>query len=211
VNTQKHSHSVIRSRPIILCVDDQQTGLELRKRVLENAGYSVLTATSAQQALEIFGTNHVDLVLTEHPTIVGGPALAATMKMLKPEVPVAVLSADMSEWPEDRRFADVFITKLVPVDDLLRAIEKSLLSRVQHDWDAVRFAVHTRTLMPSHLYQTSVLAWQCSVCQKIFCRTLDEAERECCRINPPGYIEREFRFHNCVLVLVARQEKYDAD
>jgi hypothetical protein len=70
----------------------------------------------------------------------------------------------------------------------------------------VHFAVHTRALMPSHLYQRSVLAWQCSVCRKIFCRTLDEAGRECCTINPPRYIEREFRLHNCVLVLVSRYE-----
>jgi CheY-like chemotaxis protein len=115
-------------RPVILCVDDQKTGLELRKQVLEKVGYDVLTATSAHQALAKFRANHIDLVLTEHvlPTMVGGPALAATMKMLKPEVPVAILSADMSESPEDRRSADVFITKLVSVDELLRAIEKLL-------------------------------------------------------------------------------------
>jgi CheY-like chemotaxis protein len=96
--------------------------------VLEKEGYKVLTATSAHRALDAFRANHVDLVLTEHvlPTIVGGPALAAAMKMLKPEVPVAVLSADLSEWPEDRRFADVFITKLASVDELMRAIKKLL-------------------------------------------------------------------------------------
>jgi CheY-like chemotaxis protein len=116
-------------RPVILCVDDQEAGLELRKRVLEKAGYKVLIASSVHQALEIFRANHIDLVLTEHvrPAIVGGPALAATLKMLKPEVPVAILSADLSEWAEDRRFAEVFITKLVSTDELLRAIEKLLV------------------------------------------------------------------------------------
>ena len=130
VNTQKQSRSVFHSRPVILCVDDQETGLELRKRVLEKAGYRVLTATSAHKALEVFRGSHVDLVLTEHvlPIIVGGPALAATMKMLKPEVPVAILSADMSEWPDDIRFVDVFITKLVSVDELLRTIENLLIN-----------------------------------------------------------------------------------
>jgi CheY-like chemotaxis protein len=129
VITQNHSRSAIRSRSVILCIDDQQTGLELRKRMLEKAGYSVLTAASAHRALETFRANHIDLVLTEHvlPTIVGGPTLAATMKMLKPEVPVAVLSADLWEWPDDRRFADVFITKLISVDELLRAIQKLLV------------------------------------------------------------------------------------
>ena len=116
-------------RPVILCIDDQQIGLELRKRVLEKAGYEALIASSAHKALEIFRANHIDLVLTEHvrPEIVGGPALAATMKMLKPEVPVAIFSADLSEWTEDRRFANLFITKLVSIDELLRAIEKLLV------------------------------------------------------------------------------------
>ncbi|MGZ4892409.1 MAG: response regulator [Halobacteriota archaeon] len=115
-------------RPVILCVDDQEAGLELRKRVLRKAGYKALIASSAHKALEIFRANHIDLVLTEHvrPAIIGGPTLAATLKMLKPQVPVAIFSADLSEWIEDKRFADVFITKLVPIDELLRAIEKLL-------------------------------------------------------------------------------------
>jgi len=117
-----------RSRPVILCVDDHEIGLEVRKRVLERAGYRVLTSRSAHQALEIFRENHVDLVLTEHvvPTCTDGPTLAAAMKMLKPEVPIAVYSADL-EWPEDTRFADTFLTKLVSVDELLDTIEKLLV------------------------------------------------------------------------------------
>jgi CheY-like chemotaxis protein len=116
------------SRAVILCIDDQETALGLRKRVLERAGYKVLTATSAHRALEIFRKNHVDLVLTEHvlPAIVGKTAVAAAMKMLRPEVPVAIYSADLAE-PEDMRFADIFITKLVSVDELLRTIEGLLL------------------------------------------------------------------------------------
>lgn len=87
----------------------------------------MLTARSAHQALETFRENHVDLVLTEHvvPTCMDGPTLAATMKMLKPAVPVAVYSADL-EWPEDMRFADAFVTKLVSVDELLYTIGRLL-------------------------------------------------------------------------------------
>lgn len=96
--------------------------------MLKKAGYRALIASSAHKALEIFRANHIDLVLAEHvrPSIIGGPTLAATLKMLKPQVPVAIFSADLSECIEDKRFADVFITKLVPIDELLRAIEKLL-------------------------------------------------------------------------------------
>ena len=118
------------SRPSILCVDDTETETqrELFRRVLETAGFTVLIATSVHKALEIFRKNRVDLVLTEHiaPATTRSPTLAATMKRLKPDVPVVIYSADWAESPEDMRFADMFITKLVSVDELLRTIMQLL-------------------------------------------------------------------------------------
>jgi CheY-like chemotaxis protein len=117
------------SRAVILCVDDKETETqrELFRRVLESAGYRVLLA-SGRKALEIFRKRHVDLVLTEHipQANTGSPTLAATMKKMKPDVPVAIYSADWAESPEDMRFADMFITKLVSIDELLRTIMQLL-------------------------------------------------------------------------------------
>jgi DNA-binding NtrC family response regulator len=127
MNTQRHS------QPVILCIDDPKTTLELniRKRVLETAGYRVLTATSACKALEIFRENQVDLVLTEQVGSSGftDSATLAAMKMLKPDVPIAIYSADWEASPEHMRFADTFITKLVSVDELLCTIEGLLAQR----------------------------------------------------------------------------------
>ncbi len=118
MNTQRHSQRMI------LCIDDQAAGLELeiRKRVLETARYRVLTAKRAHEAMEIFRENHVDLILTEQ---VESFTLAA-MKMRKPNVPIAIYSADWQASPEHMLFADIFITKLVPVDELLCTIERLL-------------------------------------------------------------------------------------
>lgn len=132
MNAPGHSH------PVILCVDDcvdnqdAEIQLELFQRVLQTAGYRVLTANRPQKALEIFRENHVDLVLTEHIVrrVNGRSTLAATMKKMKPEVPVAIYSADWTASPEDMRFADRFITKLVPIDELLVTIE-NLLDKTQ--------------------------------------------------------------------------------
>lgn len=112
------------SPAVILCVDDQNVALDLRKQVLRKAGYSVLTATTAQQALDSLRTNQVDRVLTDHllPTI-SGTTLAAKMKSIKPEVKIAILSG-VADVPEDMQFADMFITKLMPIDELLRTIER---------------------------------------------------------------------------------------
>jgi CheY-like chemotaxis protein len=122
------THSSLR--PLILCVGnrDTESELELRREVLEAAGYRVLIAASAQQALALFRENRVALVLTEHipPTTAGGPSFTATLKTLKPDVPIAIYSAEWSAWPEDMRFAAAFITKLVSVDELLNTIEKLL-------------------------------------------------------------------------------------
>ncbi len=120
-----------RSPWVLLCIDDQPQALEIRKRLLERAGYRVLTTTSAHQALELFRANDVDLVLAEHiaPSSIDGPTLAAAMKLLKPYVPVAIYSADIQPSPEDLRFADAFITKLISVGELLRTIERLLPRR----------------------------------------------------------------------------------
>jgi len=116
-------------RPLILCVDDKvsESQLDLFRRVLEIQGYEVLTATGAFAALEIFRKNQVDLVLTEHILVMSGRTLAATMKRLKPDVPVAIYSADLAESPEDMRFADAFITKLVSIEELFSIIQKLLV------------------------------------------------------------------------------------
>jgi DNA-binding response OmpR family regulator len=109
---------------VILCVDDQGVALDLRKQVLRKAGYSVLTATTAEQALDIFRMNQVDLVLTDHLlSTISGTTLAAKMKSIKPEVKIAILSG-VAEVPEHIQFADMFITKLMPIDELLRTIER---------------------------------------------------------------------------------------
>jgi hypothetical protein len=74
------------------------------------------------------------------------------------------------------------------------------------------FAAYTRILIASHFYGEKILAWQCSVCGTIFCRTLDETacDREitCQGYNRPEHIEREFRVHNCEFALARRQQDY---
>ncbi len=71
----------------------------------------------------------------------------------------------------------------------------------------VGIAVFSRALVPSHFFQDKVLGWQCSLCRKLFCRTLDEVERTRTDETPLS-IECEFRLHNCELVLINRQERY---
>ena len=80
-------------KPVILCVDDEEVPLTLRKLVLEKAGYNVVTASSAAKALEIVFSRHIDLVLSDHlmpgPT---GTELTRQIKAKLPELPVILIS-----------------------------------------------------------------------------------------------------------------------
>jgi CheY-like chemotaxis protein len=56
----------MRTKPLILCVDDELNGLEGRKELLEENGCEVLAATNAVEALQLFDMNSVDRVLLDY-------------------------------------------------------------------------------------------------------------------------------------------------
>lgn len=97
---------------IILCVDDEETSLLLRKPVLEQAGYEVMIAASAMQALEVLSSRKIDLLLTDY-LMPGqtGTELARAAKNLCPELPVILLSG-VTELPKDMEHVDLFVSKL---------------------------------------------------------------------------------------------------
>lgn len=50
----------------ILCVEDEPLQLQLRKMLFESSGYRVLQARSAEPALELFRSQHVDAVVMDY-------------------------------------------------------------------------------------------------------------------------------------------------
>jgi CheY-like chemotaxis protein len=116
-------------KPLLLCVDDNQTALHIRKLVLESAGYSVLVASNSVTAMELFSSSAVDLVISDH-LLQGdtGTQLAATMKKLKPEVPIAIISG-LLEAPEGMEHADLFICKGDSPPQVLEKISELLNRR----------------------------------------------------------------------------------
>jgi CheY-like chemotaxis protein len=97
---------------VVLCVDDEQNPLFLRKLVLEKAGYEVVTANSGPQALRLLQSQPIDLVLSDllMPGMLG-TELARQIKSLHPKLPVVIVSG-VNEIPPDAAFADLFISKL---------------------------------------------------------------------------------------------------
>jgi CheY-like chemotaxis protein len=116
-------------QPTLLCVDDNQTALYVRKLVLESAGYSVLVASDFATAMGLFSSSTVDLVLSDHVMEDGsGTELAAAMKKLKPDVPIAIISG-LVEAPEGIEHADLFICKGASPPEILQKISELLKGR----------------------------------------------------------------------------------
>jgi CheY-like chemotaxis protein len=98
-------------KAFILCVDDEELPLLLRKLVLEKQGYKVVTASSASDALQTLREHRVDLVLTDQLMPGGtGTELAQSIKGLWPDLLVILISG-VNEMPADASAADVFISK----------------------------------------------------------------------------------------------------
>jgi two-component system, chemotaxis family, CheB/CheR fusion protein len=112
--------------PLILAVDDEHSGLYYRKLILEHAGYTVLSATGVDEALRLFRSNPVDMVVTDH--LLGrqvGTAMAREMKRVKPSVPVLLLSGTGSV-PEPLVDVDAFLSKNEGPEQLLALIQQLL-------------------------------------------------------------------------------------
>jgi len=97
------------SKPLILCVEDNEIYLRLRKAVLEQAGYAVLSATTGTEAMEILRDAPVCLVLSDHMLRgTTGTFLAKQMKKIKRKVPIILYSGKP---PVSMRNVDGFINK----------------------------------------------------------------------------------------------------
>ena len=81
-------------RPVILCIDDEDLGLEIRKMVLEREGFTVLTAHDGLTGLSIFESEPVDAVILDYamPGMDGGQ-VALILRQRKPDLPILMLSA----------------------------------------------------------------------------------------------------------------------
>ena len=97
---------------LVLCVDDELVGLQVRKILLERAGYRVLTAPDGPSGLALFSTEPVEAVVLDYsmPGMDGGE-VAVRMRQIKPQVPILLLSAYMGLSVEVISLVDLYMTK----------------------------------------------------------------------------------------------------
>jgi CheY-like chemotaxis protein len=97
---------------LVLCVDDELIGLQVRKILLERAGYRVLTAPNGAEGLEVFAAEPVEVVVLDYsmPGMHGGE-VATRMRQIKPDVPILLLSAYIGLPPEVISLVDLYMIK----------------------------------------------------------------------------------------------------
>jgi CheY-like chemotaxis protein len=100
------------AQSVILVVDDEEIPLTLRKLVLERAGYKVMTAPSAKEAIAVMALQEVDLVISDHlmPGLTGAE-LVQHLKSIRPDLPVILISG-VNEIPTGAISADMFMSKV---------------------------------------------------------------------------------------------------
>jgi CheY-like chemotaxis protein len=112
-------------QPTVLCVDDRPFLLQLRQAMLEDHGFSVVTASDAPTALAQLQTLAIAAVLLEYKSAgMDAEAVAWLIKRKFPQQRVILLSA-YSDVPERVLWlVDEYVMKSEPADGLLRVIER---------------------------------------------------------------------------------------
>ena len=114
----------------ILCIDDEEPGLELRKLLLESAGYHVITARSGAEGIQLFRSQPVDVIILDYwMSGMNGVSVARELKRLNAAIPIIILSAYASLPDEALGVADVWILKGGATESLLASIKDLLETR----------------------------------------------------------------------------------
>jgi CheY-like chemotaxis protein len=83
-------------KPLILCVDDDKSVLDLMRMALEHKGYRVLAANDGRAALEAFAACPVDAVVLDYEMPgMNGDEVAKEMVRIKPHIPKLLFSGSM--------------------------------------------------------------------------------------------------------------------
>ena len=101
----------MKPKRTILCVDDNEQSLSIRKVLLETRGYRVVPCLNGEEALARFKRGGVDLVLADliMPGL-DGARLIEEIKALSPRTPAILLSGKVRIYERDTQ-ADVFLPK----------------------------------------------------------------------------------------------------
>jgi CheY-like chemotaxis protein len=114
-------------RKRLLCIDDDPTGLALRKTFLESAGYDVRIAGSGREGVKLVASHPFDVVILDYdmPETDGG-RVATAIKRIRYRLPIIMLSGAVAVPKKLLQSVDGFIAKGQSPALLLRTIQQLL-------------------------------------------------------------------------------------
>jgi two-component system response regulator CpxR len=120
----------MKPKRTILCVDDNEQSLSIRKVLLETRGYRVLAFSKGEEALERFKKGGIDLLLTDlNMPGLDGAKLIQAAKNISPQTPAILLSGKSRLYDHSSQ-ADVFLSKnMYAPADLLERIRVLLIRK----------------------------------------------------------------------------------
>ena len=117
--------------PTILCIDDNEHGRIVRRHILEERGYHVVTAKSGRDGLDKFKNQKVDLAIVDYlmPEM-NGQEVIQHLRKAAPQLPIILLSGYADTLALDRKVpeADAVLHKgrAREVKELLETVERLL-------------------------------------------------------------------------------------
>jgi two-component system response regulator CpxR len=115
-----------RPKKLILIVDDNEQTLSIRRFLLDNSGYRVISASSGAEAMEKLreeGPQVVDLIVTDLMMLhMDGNELIRRAKEFDPDVRTLLVSGTVKNYGEAYR-ADAFVPKGTTVRVLLQHVK----------------------------------------------------------------------------------------
>lgn len=115
------------SRPTLLWIDDFEPGLMLYKKMFEDLGFEVLTASSGEKGIQLATLHNFDVVVTDYEMPgVDGLGVASSIKSVKPHTPVLLFSGSTLVPARARRLVDACCDKASSRTELLGAIQRLL-------------------------------------------------------------------------------------
>ncbi|MBE7196625.1 MAG: response regulator [Parafilimonas terrae] len=116
-------------KPVILVVEDQPDERFLAATLLEDTGFTVIEAETADRALAILNdrADEVSVVFSDvrTPGPIGGFELARIIGVTWPRVRVLLTSGDAGDQPSDLRVSATFIPKPWRAEDILAWVEQA--------------------------------------------------------------------------------------
>jgi two-component system, cell cycle sensor histidine kinase and response regulator CckA len=115
------------SQRTILFVDDEPDLLTARRLLFEFMGYSVLTAESGQEALELLRSKKVDAVVVDYMMPgMDGEETARGVRNIRPNLPIVLSSGCLSVPQSVLDKVDASVNKGVQQEKLFEVLERQL-------------------------------------------------------------------------------------